>query len=463
MFMTSSSPLPHSIGVVQLPFLHHMTLSVPATEMGRTLILVSFICVLACNIYGDSTEATRKLSSIQYNPGCENDPICKRVSDSGSAPNLLYAYSVGNDTLHYFFSTVGAPTFLVAKTPGKKQESLNVSWTDFLSVNDTNVKNSVKLPNVNYAFAVVFTKLYEYNDTNDHADFTSIPNDEWNWNIRDFAKQFVWKGLNTTELNNPVTVRTNLSMTNIDESYISFDWKLFGNHDRNTEVPHLEHTINDTQFNFLINNWPTFCEKSRFGLELVMMGTDGVKHMTNIEESKSLDDEYTPGVFTMIDWSTQSKVLASDTDESKQLGGYLQWKPVVYLTEERSSQKQTQAKHYDTMKADHSVIKSMVPMRSLAMAFFGDQLNTMTLNATNISFGLPEDGFYAKSNYTVWSGSIGYGTPPQDEISILVIIVIAVGLGIPVVLIIFGGLIVCIKRRRSGKGENILVNVADGD
>lgn len=46
------------------------------------------------------------------------------------------------------------------------------------------------------------------------------------------------------------------------------------------------------------------------------------------------------------------------------------------------------------------------------------------------------------------TASIGYGQPPVESVSLLVIIVIAAGLGIPVIIILLGGIYVCIKRRR---------------
>ena len=47
--------------------------------------------------------------------------------------------------------------------------------------------------------------------------------------------------------------------------------------------------------------------------------------------------------------------------------------------------------------------------------------------------------------------NLGFGTPPKDKVSMLVIGVISAGLGIPVVLIIFGGVCVFIKRRTAAK------------
>lgn len=47
---------------------------------------------------------------------------------------------------------------------------------------------------------------------------------------------------------------------------------------------------------------------------------------------------------------------------------------------------------------------------------------------------------------------LGYGAPPEDKVSSLVVGVISAGLGIPVILILFGGLFVIIKKK-TAKGE----------
>ena len=71
----------------------------------------------------------------------------------------------------------------------------------------------------------------------------------------------------------------------------------------------------------------------------------------------------------------------------------------------------------------------------------------------NISF------FIRKENYLFWadflmtfvhfrSAGVGMGQPPEDTISTTIIIVILCGVGIPAALIIFGGIAVCIKKRR---------------
>ena len=47
--------------------------------------------------------------------------------------------------------------------------------------------------------------------------------------------------------------------------------------------------------------------------------------------------------------------------------------------------------------------------------------------------------------------NVGYGQPPAEKVSLMIIIVISVGLGIPVILVIMGGIYICIRNHRIRK------------
>lgn len=44
---------------------------------------------------------------------------------------------------------------------------------------------------------------------------------------------------------------------------------------------------------------------------------------------------------------------------------------------------------------------------------------------------------------------MGYGAPPDEQLSMFVLIVAAIGLGVPLLLVIGGGCYLCIKRARN--------------
>ena len=65
---------------------------------------------------------------------------------------------------------------------------------------------------------------------------------------------------------------------------------------RDDDLPRLIYNANNTQFNFALDNFvPTF-NKSRFALEMSVVANKS-SHDMSVEETKSIDDEYSPGVF----------------------------------------------------------------------------------------------------------------------------------------------------------------------
>ena len=84
---------------------------------------------------------------------------------------------------------------------------------------------------------------------------------------------------------------------------------------------------------------------------------------------------------------------------------YVQWKPVCYLDSQRGRAVGTEVVFYDLQEPSKvNGLESLLEL-SLAKAFFGDAMNESSAvmqMSTNVSFGLSQDGFYLKNNYTVW-------------------------------------------------------------
>ena len=98
----------------------------------------------------------------------------------------------------------------------------------------------------------------------------------------------------------------------------------------------------------------------------------------------------------VVNWFSRGK-----TDDT----GYLQWKPVCYLDAGRGRAVGTEVTKYP-LQAPASVhgLDDLLD-ESLARAFFGEALkdsSKVVKMASNVSFGLSQDGFYLKKNYTVW-------------------------------------------------------------
>ena len=77
--------------------------------------------------------------------------------------------------------------------------------------------------------------------------------------------------------------------------YIIFQFTAYDHLGRESELPHLQFNENITQFDLTVDNLWTNFSMSRFALEGIMVsnGKTGMK----IDETRSIDDEYSPGVF----------------------------------------------------------------------------------------------------------------------------------------------------------------------
>lgn len=67
-------------------------------------------------------------------------------------------------------------------------------------------------------------------------------------------------------------------------------------------VPHMLHTENSTQVDIILDNIQTnrSFSKSRFAVELLVVGGGDPEIPMFVDPKKSLDDEHTPGIFEVI-------------------------------------------------------------------------------------------------------------------------------------------------------------------
>jgi len=65
-------------------------------------------------------------------------------------------------------------------------------------------------------------------------------------------------------------------------------------------MPHLQYSQDVTQFDFVLSDINTgSITKARYAIEAVMFSTDPNQVDMKIDKTKSIDDEYSPGVFTV--------------------------------------------------------------------------------------------------------------------------------------------------------------------
>ncbi|RUS77818.1 hypothetical protein EGW08_014411 [Elysia chlorotica] len=403
-----------------------------------------------------SSEAIKRKLETTFWPNCKDHlESCQIARSLGN--NVVYtkASTKDHDNLYYAFSTIGVPSIILARATGADSD-LTFNWDKLMS---DSLEDSISFKKadglkVDYMYAVAFTRLIEYNDTHDSADLNDKKLEPEDWIFRNFT-DFFWDSLplksdgsngfvfNTTSDFFPPSLSNNGSL--------SFTFQVCGEGGRASKLPALEKTANLTQIDFVLDDFTPSFSRSRFALETVLVSLSKNKKMS-IDETQSIDDEYSPGVFTINNW------LSNPSDQVQT--GFLQWKPVSYLSESRGRKSATKVKHYKIVDVKDRVSDVALVKSSIVEALFGNvwSRTDVIIRSSNISFGLSKDGYYVKNNYTVWSSSVGYGTPPADAISTTVVIIIAAGLGIPVILIIFGGIYTCTRRLRGRSGYQAISN-----
>ena len=399
--------------------------------------------LLSLVILFGTANAIRTIQTF-LNPGCMKD--CEG--------GVAYIKARGDqDTLHYVVTTIGPPTVLVIMTQNTDNavhEGISIDWQRLKSDNMTMREKSIILSKdlkVLYTYGVVFTRLFQYNDTSDKANLKSYNVDNTAWNVYDFTNSFfTWEDLSMLSSDYTIILKvlnsTNIKGQRINNGSLQFKFSFFDHMDRAKELPHLQYTENICQLDFILKDIDTGnMSLSRFALEAALFSTDSTNGPMKFEETKSIDDEYTPGVFKISNWLAKS--------ENVEKGGFLQHKPVCYTKPARGRAYATYVRGYPL-----SPIKDTQFLldQSAVLSYFGNMtMSTLRMTSTNFSFGLAKDGTFTKTNYSVWTASIGLGKPPNDSVSSLVMAVIFAGLGVPVVLILFGGLFICIKKRTNPK------------
>uniref|UniRef100_A0A8C5J5N9 GLMPB protein n=1 Tax=Junco hyemalis TaxID=40217 RepID=A0A8C5J5N9_JUNHY len=116
--------------------------------------------------------------SMEYNPGWNSSSV-----------NLLHVRAVGpEDTLHYVWSSIGAPSVLLVATRSPSS-ALRVNWTQLLSPSPAGAVWIDPPDSVVYSTAVVFTKLFEFSEAK--------PLGELFYPTYDLS-EFSWESLNHT-------------------------------------------------------------------------------------------------------------------------------------------------------------------------------------------------------------------------------------------------------------------------
>ncbi|XP_053695239.1 glycosylated lysosomal membrane protein-like [Sabethes cyaneus] len=393
-------------------------------------LLVIWSLVAAGFSLPESATLERKLTAT-LNPGCPAD-ICSDDLTEGQV-TLIYIRAEGAaDTIHYVWDFTGKPTILVALT--ERNASLIINWEDFWQGKPESIGFGNKHPK--YVFMTVINRIFQFDDPKDKGIFTSdLPVHVYD------PHQFLWN--RTLYWFNEKDVIVALNANN----EFLFKLNAYSSRDHGMDYPHLLHTSNSTQIDIVFNNVSAKFAQPRFAIELLFVVSEQAVAGSNFEvtQRKGLDDEHTPGIFEIIDVLSPGAFKFST-------GGYIEYRPVSYTHPERDVSTSTET-HQSEPKTIESASEEL--NNTLAYAMYGTALDSRLVQGMNISFGLSGDGFYSKTNYTTMTFQMGYGTPPVEQLSAFVLIVAGIGIGVPLVLLIFGGLYLCLKKMRTQPATNV--------
>ncbi|KAL2080755.1 hypothetical protein ACEWY4_024548 [Coilia grayii] len=356
---------------------------------------------------------------MELNPG---------LKTPSTGVGLVHVRAVGsNDTLHFLFCSQGAPALILVHT-NSSFSYVHIDWDAVLAGNFSGSLKVLPESSVQFSSAVVLTRLWEYDDVNDTGD----PQDPFSFFPPYELQDFSWNDLNTTidlaKLSATLCGRNNSNTFRNGSLCLAFS--AFGSKGRDAIWPGLLHNANSSKLRIWLDDVLPRSNQSRFALELQTVSS--AKQRDHVDVLKSIDDEYTPSIFKVSQW------VSSPGNESSEILGYTQWKPVAYRSAQPKFEDATPCRH------SNPVLLSQLPPSGWVKAFFEDGLQ---MSALNLTFSIAGDPFYNTTNYLSWSVLVGLGVPPQDSFSPLVMTIMAVGLGTPLALILFGGVFACIFKR----------------
>ncbi|KAI4503788.1 hypothetical protein M0802_001191 [Mischocyttarus mexicanus] len=344
-----------------------------------------------------------------------------------------------NDTIHYVWDFGGKPSILMALT--SLPATLNITCEDFIRRKNNSIVFS---DNPIYTIGIIINKIIEFNDVNNTAviNFANATNinvlkpESFAWSRKSFSLNDEYFGLimesniyNDTVMN--ITRRGNITA--------SLKGYYFLEH--TDIIPHMLHTENSMLVDLIFDNIETnkTFANSRFAVELMIVGGGNPDKLMIIDPKKNLDDEHTPGIFEVIEVRTPA---FNRSNETKENCAYLQWRPISYGTSDRSVSSSTEIVNYPPSKInDHvAAIKN-----TMLYCYYGEDVKDVLVQTLLISLGSKDDGFYKSTRYTTWTFMIGYGTPPEEQLSYLVILIISIGIGLPLFIILLSALYACVR------------------
>lgn len=373
---------------------------------------------------------------------------CNLVLGDPTRPDIVYSrrsLQGWPGSMHFAWSMLANPTIFISQS--KEQHSCNDSLN---STGNYPGSWSVAIPGLdgNFAAAIVFRRLIEFNVTDQHprsvdafnaseayhSDDVDCANEsycsywfsnkdlQWNYTNTSQTSQtfhFVEKEENSSVI--PYEFLIKVSRISIQVCVCAKPPGLPFPHTLTlsqtslatttglSRLPHFPKsilTVNNTAFDIVIKNFTYrlkdsnnrdksfYYNTNRLAIELMIVHGPQVAN-GSVSRNKHFDDEYTPAVFTTYQYE-----FGMDSRAPSSHLGYLQWKPVSYTSSGRASTSSQQINMADTSNV---LFNASLPM-GLASALFGKLCTGKLCNVTLVYmvFGTSGDDSALSSTYLTW-------------------------------------------------------------
>lgn len=240
--------------------------------------------------------------------------------------------------------------------------------------------------------------MIEFDDPNDDLDPSKSPSEpiiypivnfKWNREVLEMSDERIavrFMGTNYTSVLNDTSIKGSINLT----------LSAYSNEGFGHWLPHLSHSSETSQVDIQLQKLESISgfNCSRFALEIYVVSESEGSNSVIRQKSTTLDDEHTPGIF-----KTEELVLPGWQKNSTRYQSYLQWRPVVYTTNERDLSESTGVNVSSSVqieKIDENLRKSLL------YVLYGEDLNFLLVRKVNVTFGAAEDGYYKKTKYHAW-------------------------------------------------------------
>lgn len=363
--------------------------------------------------------------NIEMNPGCTGK-ICDERK-------LAYSNYTSNETAyHYYYDVLkGSISTLIIQTKNQDNSSVgHINWNSL--ANPVNVSNGVVYNDSINAIGLVIGNLTLIEEAeNKKTNYTLIP-------LTDFIIQTYIENKNNSE----AIFSVNLSYFEPTYKEERFSIKLTmlakAKSERHPYSPGLFYNPGSVHVEAIFAGpIPQSKNKTKISMPIDLL------QFGKFEEKvqQTMDDEFSPGVFTIVTLEAQNDTNSNKTDKS-----FLQFRPVAYSNDD----------HMIVHTMDTILTNRNESINLTTTAVYGYFWNSIT-NHSKFDLKFDARDFYSKSNYTSFSFVLGLGEPTTEYVSTLVEVIIIIGFGVPSLALIIGIAYIAVKKTLANRSRRNLL------